>query len=86
MTPEPSGERATLSKVTFTRPFRIGDDPTEMPAGTYVIHTRALAYTTGDRTTFIPFSVDLEVPEASGRTAYRVVRPSDMSAAQARDG
>ena len=86
MLPEPSSERTISSKVTFRAPFRIGDDPTELPAGTYVIHTRELAYTTGDRTTFIPFSVDLEVPEAPGRTAYRIVRPSDLSAARARDG
>lgn len=85
MLPEPSSERTTSSKVTFRHPFRIGDDATELPAGTYVIHTRELAYTSGDRTIFIPFSVDLEVPEAPGRTSYRVVRPSDLSAAQTRD-
>lgn len=85
MLPEPSSERTTSSKVTFRRAFRIGDDPTDLPAGTYVIHTRELAYTTRDHTTFIPFSVDLEVPGVSGCIAYRVVRPFDVLAAQARD-
>ncbi len=79
MTLEPSGERTTTSSVTCDSPFTLGPDPTVMPAGTYVIHTRELIYTGALRTSYVAVSVELEVQDAPGRTSYRCVKPADLA-------
>lgn len=82
---ESSGERTTTSTAIFGFPFSIGDDPTVMPAGAYVIHTRERSYARAHGTAFIAVSVEVEVQERPGSTSYRVVKPSHFETAVATD-
>jgi hypothetical protein len=83
--PELDGSRTTSSTVVFVHPFTIGRDARELPAGTYRLHTQEEARVSAFHTAYVAVSIDLEVPEGPGRTAVRVVKPADFSAARARD-
>lgn len=81
----PSGSRTTSSAVTFVHPFVLGRDSRVLPAGVYTLHTREDAYAGPLHTAYVAVSVELEVHEAAGRIATRVIKPADLDAALARD-
>lgn len=81
---ERTGSRTTSTAVTFTHPFRIGNDPRELPAGVYMLHTQEDISRGAFEPVYVATSVDLVVEESWG-TSTRIVRPSDLEAALARD-
>lgn len=81
----PNGDRTTTSIATFRFPFRIGDDPTELAAGNYVIHTRERIYAGNLHAAYVAESIELEVRDGPGRVSYRLVKPAHFETALAID-
>ena len=79
-----TGTRTTTSAVNFTRPFRLGKDPRELPPGVYVLHTLEEVYEGAFAPLRLAVSVDFEVPEPGGKE-IRVVRPQELAEALERN-
>lgn len=80
-----TGTRTTSSAVTFTRPFRLGKDPRELPAGVYTLHTLEEVYEGAFDPLYRAVTVEFEVPVRGGLST-RIIRPEDLAAALKRDG
>ena len=76
--------RTTESSVTFSRPFRLGRDARELPAGTYRLYTHEDLYEGAFEPVYVASSIELIVRASSGATS-RIVLPSEFAAALALD-
>jgi len=81
---ESAGTRTTTSAVTFAHPFRLGSDVSELPAGTYTLHTDEQLFTSGDRSWSARADIVMEVRQVGGK-ADRHVAPADLNRAVAAD-
>ncbi|PAX06435.1 hypothetical protein [Sphingomonas lenta] len=84
MRQHPNGTRTTASAVLFARPFRLGRDVRELPAGSYTIHTHEEMFEGAFDPVFVATSIELIVETCGGR-ASRIIAKSDLDAALARD-
>jgi hypothetical protein len=81
-------ERSTQTSVTFRRPFTLGDDATEYPAGTYTLETTQEVIECLSMLALRRVSTMLEVVTYRDGFATRQlidVAPSELAAAQHRD-
>jgi hypothetical protein len=79
-----AGSRTTASAVTFAFPFRLGEDPRELPPGIYSIFTHEDTYLGSFDPVYVAVEVELVVETGGGRTS-RLVRPIDLQLALERD-
>ena len=79
-----TGTRTTSSAVTFTKSFRLGRDPRELPPGVYTLHTLEEVYEGAFNPLYRAVTVEFEVHSRGGKS-IRIIQPEDLAAALKRD-